>query len=117
MNFHAFFRAATVIAAAAATMILSSGSVFAQTCRIPRALLQSEGAERVTLTILRSGRCVASVSPARGHAGDDIVIRVVRSPLDGGHRSIRRWRDYRVMPVAMWPGPRCFIFQERRYCE
>lgn len=101
----------------AALLIAMAAPAAAQTCRIPRELLCPGCAEKLTLTIQRSGRCVVTAAPqaaSLASSRSDLVIRLVddRNSLA---RTIRpRERVFAMTPLG---APRCFTFQERRYCE
>jgi hypothetical protein len=101
---------------------LSAGAADARTCQIPRALLCEGCADQLTITLARNGRCIVSFSPlsspSTSATDGRLTVRIIVAPRihTARRRSLRR--HFAQPTVAIAPaGPRCFIFNERRYCE
>ncbi len=95
----------------ALTLLAASGATEASQCRIPRALLCENCARVVTLSLTPDGRCVVTAQ-RRGRSlrgGRDLIVRVqpASQPLVVARAHA---------PMRSAPG-RCFVFQDRRYCE
>ncbi|MET0605922.1 MAG: hypothetical protein ABWZ80_05665 [Beijerinckiaceae bacterium] len=110
-------RAALITGAA----ILAPSIADARVCQVPRALLCDGCSERLTITLMRSGRCVVSALPGRGQstaASPYLTVRVNVAPVAPTLRKRSIRRQTAESTVAFGPiGSRCFIFRDRRYCE
>jgi hypothetical protein len=103
-------------ALAALALVAASGVAEARLCRIPRALLCESCARVVTLSLSRDGNCIVSSrrdagkQSLRGAAGRDLIVHVRPAP--------RPLLVARALAPRVPAGPgRCFVFNERRYCE